>query len=247
MRSGVVIAVESISRTLRAMGHEVTIFTSRHPDVQAPEQGVIYFPAVMLPSCARYPLAIPLATGKARRMLLESHFDVIHSHSPMILGHVAQYYHRHRGIPLVFTYHTLIEEYTHYIPLPQTWLRRSAIALSRHYCNAADHVIAPSEHVRNRLLRYRVEKPITIIPTGVDLAMLDATPAGTFRQAYGIPTTAPLLCYAGRLAREKNLLRLVQAFRLVHAVESEAHLLLIGGGPLVPALTAMIQQHDLRN
>ena len=133
MRNGVVVSVSSFARVLTEMGHHVTIFTAHHPDqddYDDAKEGVYRFPSIMLSTKIRYPLAFPIATGKAKKLLKEEHFDLIHSHSPMLMGKVATTYHRLRNVPLLFTYHTLIEEYSHYIPLPQPLVRQRAIRMS---------------------------------------------------------------------------------------------------------------------
>ncbi len=245
MLNGVAVSVSSFARILAEMGHAVTIFTVSHPDQHGQEDGVYRFPSVMLPSRARYPLAIPIAPGDARSLLQEQHFDVIHSNSLMLMGYVAKIYHRRWHIPLVFTYHTLLEEYTHYIPLPQTLLRQRAIELSRRYANTADHVITPAAHVAERLRRYHVTRPITVIPTGIDLEVIDAASASDFRERFAIPPGTPLLLYVGRLAREKNIARLLGSFRLVQLQEPNAHLVLLGGGMLEMEIRAQIEEMHL--
>jgi glycosyltransferase involved in cell wall biosynthesis len=240
MRNGVVVSVASFARVLMEMGHEVTIFTARHPEQEGQEERVYRFPSITLPTRVRYPIAIPIATGEARRLLVDKHFDIIHSHSPMLVGHAAIAYHRRRNVPLIFTYHTLIEEYTHYIPLPQAWVRRRAIQISREYSNDADHVITPTDSVAQRLRRYRVIRPITVIPTGIDIDLMDQVPDGRIHESYNIPDGVPLIAYAGRIAREKNIPRVLSAFRQVLRREPDAHLLLIGGGPYESAVREMI-------
>lgn len=231
MRNGVVVSVASFARRLTELGHRVTIFTARHPDQRGEEEGIYRFPSITFPTRARYPVALPLATGDARRALEEMSFDIIHSNAPMVMGRVALAHARRRGVPLVFTYHTLIEEYTHYIPLPRPLVRSSAVWASRSYSNQVDHVITPSEYAASRLREYGVTRPIAVIPTGIDLEMVDAVPPANIRAQYGIPAGVPLLVYAGRLAREKNIPRILGAFRRVLESEPDAHLLLVGGGP----------------
>lgn len=245
MLNGVVVSVSSFARILAEMGHAVTIFTVSHPDQHGLEEGVYRFPSVTLPTRARYPLAIPIAPGDARIFLQQQHFDVIHSNSLMLMGYVAKIYQRRWHIPLVFTYHTLLEEYTHYIPLPQALLRRRAIDLSRHYANMADHVITPALHVAERLRRYHVTSPITVIPTGIDLEDIDTATPGNFRERYAIPCESPLLVYVGRLAREKNIARLLNAFHLALRREPDAYLVLLGGGPLEGELRAQVEDLQL--
>jgi glycosyltransferase involved in cell wall biosynthesis len=242
MRNGVVVSVSSFARVLAELGHNVTIFTVRHPDQRGPEEGVVRFPSITLPIRVRYPLAIPIATGEARRLLADGDFDVVHSHSPMLMGHAAIAYARRRRLPLIFTYHTLIEEYTHYVPLPQRWLKRRAVHVSRYYCNTADHVIAPTRGVAERLRGYQVTKPISVIPTGIDIDVFDLVPDLDMRARHDIPADARVLVYAGRIAKEKNIPRILTAFREVLRQEPDTFLLLLGGGPFEPEIRAMVEQ-----
>ena len=242
MRNGVVVSVASFARRLAELGHTVTIFTARHPDLRGAEEGIFRFPSITFPTRARYPIALPLATGAARRALDEMSFDVIHSNAPMIMGRVALAHARRRGVPLVFTYHTLIEEYTHYIPLPRPLVRSSAVWASRSYSNRVDHIITPSEYAASRLREYGVTRPIAVIPTGIDLEIVDSMQPADIREQYGIPAGVPLLAYAGRLAREKNIPRVLGAFRRVLAAEPDAHLLLIGGGAFDRGIAALAKE-----
>jgi len=250
MRNGVVVSVASFARQLAELGHGVTIFTASHPDQRGPEEGIFRFPSVTFPTRARYPVALPIATGAARRALAEMSFDVVHSNAPMIMGRVALACARRRGLPLVFTYHTLIEEYTHYIPLPRPLVRVSAIWASRSYGNEADYIVTPSEYAASRLREYGVTRPIAVVPTGIDIELVDSVPRADIRDLYGIPAGVPLLVYAGRLAREKNIPRVLGAFREVLAVEPNACLLLVGGGPFDRGIMALAKRlgitHRLR-
>jgi 1,2-diacylglycerol 3-alpha-glucosyltransferase len=246
MRNGVVVSISSFTRMLQEMGHEVTIFTARHPDQNGEDSNnIIRFPSITFPIKVKYPIPIPLATREARERLRGGRFDVIHTHAPMMLGHFAMAYRLRSHLPLVFTYHTMIEDYTHYVPLPQGWSRRRAIDLSRIYCNASDHVIAPTPAVEKRLRQYRVNSPISVIPTGIDIDIIDHVQPGNFREQYNIPQDVPLLAYAGRIAKEKNIPRLLSSFREIVKKEPDTHMLLIGGGPYDTEVQKYITENNL--
>ncbi len=246
MRNGVVVSISSFTRMLQEMGHEVTIFTARHPDQNGEDaHNVVRFPSITLPIKIKYPIPIPLTTREARERLRGGNFDVIHTHAPMMLGHFAMAYRLRSHLPLVFTYHTMIEDYTHYVPLPQGWSRRRAIDLSRIYCNASDHVIAPTPAVEKRLRQYRVNSPISVIPTGIDIDIIDHITPGNFREQYNIPADVPLLAYAGRIAKEKNIPRLLSSFKQIIKQEPDTHMLLIGGGPYDTEVQNYINENNL--
>lgn len=50
--------------------------------------------------------------------------SIIHSHHPSMLGMSAAQVARKMNIPIVFTYHTIYEEYAHYMPLPRSFTQR---------------------------------------------------------------------------------------------------------------------------
>ena len=72
---------------------------------------------------------------------------MLHSHHPFLLGDSALRLAWSRRLPLVFTHHTMYEQYTHYVPLDSDALKRFAIQMATEYCNLCTHVIAPSESV----------------------------------------------------------------------------------------------------
>jgi glycosyltransferase involved in cell wall biosynthesis len=106
----------------------------------------------------------------------------------------------------------------------------------RTYCNGCDYVVTPSESIRQMLLGLGVTKPVRPVPTG------PTPPEGLVRnpefprKRFGIPEDADIFLYAGRIAREKNLEMLLDAFELVVPEEKRAHLLIVGDGPARPAL-----------
>ena len=115
--------------------------------------------------------------------------DVLHSHHPFLLGDSALRMAWSRRLPLVFTYHTMYEEYTHYVPLNSDALKRFVIQMSTDYCNLCSHVIAPSESVAVLLRQRGIATPITSIPTGIDLELFGSGNGQRFRQSHDIDQT----------------------------------------------------------
>ena len=78
---------------------------------------------------------------------------------------------------------------------------------------------------------------LVVIPNGVDLARFDeARPVP--RSTLGIPDDAVLALYVGRFDPQKGLDTLLAAAALVARVRPDWHLVLVGAGPLGPALLA---------
>lgn len=134
------------------------------------------------------------------------------------------------GIPLVSTYHTLYDRYAHYMSMfPRRYIRFRIAKHTHFYYNSAEHVITPSDSSARWLQRHGVTKPIHVIPTGSPRPqMLDRSES---RSRLGIPPEQKIMLYVGRLAKEKNLFTLFDAFKKVQQFEPNARLWLVGDGP----------------
>jgi 1,2-diacylglycerol 3-alpha-glucosyltransferase len=242
--NGAATAVSLLVAALRER-HEVTVYAPRFPGHRDHDPGVRRFASYRLPPEPEYPLAIPVSSALFREFTRLG-FDVVHTHSPFALGQLGRRWARSAGIPTVTTYHTLYTEYTHYAPwFPQETARNIICGMSCRYCNRCQVVTVPTEPIREVLRGYGVTRPIEVIPTGVPFEARRAPGPAFPRQALGIPAGAPVVMYAGRLAREKNLGLLFRAFHGVLAAIPEAVLLLAGGGPWEEEARRLVRELDL--
>jgi glycosyltransferase involved in cell wall biosynthesis len=243
--NGIMVAVSTLRKELLQLGHQVYLFAPAYPGHQDTDEDIYRFPSLTLPTNPRYPLATPYSPQRLKQLLGKFAPDVIHSHSLFGMGRHAAKTARNLGIPLVFTYHTLLEAYAHYIPLPLPFTRWLARWRSRSFSNAADYVIAPGVAAYDTLLSYGVKTPIKIIPTGVDLSLAKENYSSPIRPRWDIPEGAPVVAFAGRIAKEKNLELLLNAFSLTMQKLPDAHLLLIGGGPWADHIQALTREMNL--
>ncbi len=229
--SGVVTSINTFKEELGRLGHKVYIFAPNYPNYEEEERHVYRYYSLPAPTNPDYSLAIPVYPGM-RNLLSRLELDVIHVHSPFTMGRVGLHYAKRYGLPLLFTYHTLYDEYVHYVPVAQDLARDVTIKYSSYFCNQCNHIIAPSAEVANRLRYYRVKTPVTIIPTGVPLHRFEQGDPGWLRQHYNIPTQNKILLFVGRLTKEKNLEFLIDAFARIKASHPETTLVLTAQGPL---------------
>ncbi|MDR5708379.1 MAG: glycosyltransferase family 4 protein [Armatimonadota bacterium] len=228
--SGVVHSVAALVRALRRRGVRAHLFAPAHPGYRDPEPDVHRLRAFRLPQYPDFPLLVPVQPGMMRRIQAIGP-AVIHVHSPFTAGRLGLGAARALGVPLIFTHHTLYPEYVHYIPwIPRAVAARLVRAHVVRFCNRCDAVIAPSRAVRDLLRAQGVRSRIEVIPTAaLDLEGIARIPPAD-RRVLGIPPHRVLLVYVGRLAREKNLDLLLEAFaRACNA--RPLHLLLVGHGP----------------
>jgi glycosyltransferase involved in cell wall biosynthesis len=164
-------------------------------------------------------------------MLKRTHPDLIHAHYPFLMGHTALRLAHAFEAPLVYTHHVRFEEYTHYLPLDSPMTERFMAKLSTAYANLCEQVIAPSDSVAALLRAWGMQRPIAVVPTGVEISRFAHGNGVAARRAFGIPRDAFLVGHIGRLAPEKNLVFLAQALAQFLQVHPKAHAFIAGRGP----------------
>ncbi len=229
--SGVVTSICTFRDELVKLGHEIYIFAPSYPNYHEEEDNVFRYYSLPSPTNRDYTLAVPVYPGM-NKLLKKLDLDIIHVHSPATLGRVGMHYARKHGIPLVFTYHTLYDQYVHYVPVPQDLAKEMAIKYSTNFCNHCDHVIVPSKEVEEILNGQQIRTPITVIPTGVPLHKFMGSESNWLRDNYEIPAENKILLFVGRLTKEKNLEFLIKAFAMVKKNLSATTLVITAQGPL---------------
>lgn len=238
--SGVVRSVETFRAELAKKGVSFFIFAPWYPGCK-PEERVYRFFAVPAPTNRDFMLAVPVSLRLGRE-LKRLELDLIHVHSPFLLGSLGARWARRLKIPLVFTYHTLYEEYVHYFPLLQKQARAATRRYTVGFCNRCDLVLAPTGIIRDYLLRAGVRVPVAALPTGINLAAFRGGDREGFRRRYGIAPDAPVLVYVGRLGKEKNIEFLLRTLRRIGERVRDVRLVLVGGGPARGELAALAEE-----
>lgn len=249
--NGVVTSIDTFSYEYRKLGHEVIIVAPEYPlsqkDVkdELDKENEKY--VIRLPS--RYVYFDPedrwarTHTGEARKIIKEKiltqKFEIIHSHVPGPLGNAAISWAKKIGCPVINTYHTLFEQYVHYIKLiPKTigtWLAR---IISRNFCNKHDLIICPSTQMKQTLISYGVRKdlPIEVNPTGIKIEKFANCNGDAFRQKYNISKDTILLLFMGRIGFEKNIPFLFKMLKKVLKEKPNTKLIVAGKGPAESAV-----------
>jgi glycosyltransferase involved in cell wall biosynthesis len=225
--SGITNYIDINKRTLESIGHEVYVFTFGDLDYKDGEARVIRSPGLPIADTGFY---ISLRHKTAHRKLIQT-MDVVHVHHPLLSGRLAVSYCRPMGIPIVFTNHTRYDLYAQArMPLMPGEVSNSLLqAYMPDFCEDVDMVISPSHGMEKILRQYGVKVPIQVVPNGVDLTRFyNAQPLP--RSHFDYTDDDILLVYAGRIAPEKNLEFLIQAFAGVSHVVPNARLLILGGG-----------------
>jgi 1,2-diacylglycerol 3-alpha-glucosyltransferase len=255
--SGVTVSTEALARGLGAAGHEVLLVAprpaaGREPGTAGalgPEPRTAWLSSFQVPGPAPHGYRVPWpAPSAALAAATAFRPQVVHAQSPFISGLMARRVARRVAAPLVFTHHTRFGDYRHYLgpfgALGSTLLD----AYLQRFWRGCAAVVAPGSELAAEIgdrLRGARHPVVRTIPTGIEVATLAALPAIDPRAAAGWPPDAIAVTTLGRLAPEKSVDLVLEAFAEVAADEPAVRLQVVGGGPSEMALRARAERPDL--
>lgn len=237
--NGVTRSVESFREALTKLNHNVFIFAQADNDYKDEAPFIFRYPSLTLPVYVEVPAVIPVSPF-IDQLLPALKLDVIHTHHPFLLGRTAARKAEELDLPLVFTFHTQYQEYTHYVPIPQEafqdFLKGTIKNWLRDFMAMCQHIVIPSESMKEILINeYGLRDLYTVIPTGIDLEPYRHTDEKAVRPNHGWQNDK-LLVSMGRLAIEKNWPVLLQSIQKIYPKHPDIRLVIIGDGPEKSAL-----------
>lgn len=215
------------------MGHEVKILTLSRNIHSHVEDNVTYLASMdadLVYPDARFTL--PICNELVER-LIDWNPDIIHSQSEFSSYMLARKIANRLNIPIIHTYHTAYEDYTHYFS-PSEKLGKAVVAkASRWLCKNLQAVVAPTEKVRKMLETYGIGpdgRRVHVVPTGIEVEPFeDHSGRAEIRAKYNIDDDTCLLFAIGRLGKEKNFDELLQYMNQLG--EKNLRLMIVGDGP----------------
>ncbi len=221
--NGVTRMVALYKEYLEAAGHEVYVFTigDQIPD---DEPCVIRSPGFEVRDFGYY--LSPRYSKEAQKLVRE--MDIIHCHHLFMSVEMA---HRYGRSPIIYTNHTRYDLYANWwMNLPQP----TADAIMRQvwpsFCDYSDLVITPSESVRQVMLDFGVRRPIEVVENGLKLQPFYEPSHPLTKTDLGIPETAVLMMYVGRISPEKSLDTVIEQYVIARDIVPNLHLMIIGKG-----------------
>ena len=245
--NGVVASVLNLRRGLIAQGHDVRILTLSGNRKSYKRDGVYFVGSVR--ADVVYPGA-RVRVRYARKPLMEIidwKPDIIHTNSEFSTFLLARKIALKLNVPLVHTYHTVYEDYTHYFFPSRRIGNKIVRQFSRTIAGKTSAIIVPTEKVRKMLRGYGIATPIEVVPSGIDLERFAGSEAAReeLRARYKIPEDHTVLVSVGRLAKEKNHEEL---FRFLKKCQGEKiTFVLVGDGPYREELEQIVEQLDMKS
>ena len=238
--NGVVSSILTLEKELRKKGHKVYIITTTDPDAPMVEPNVLRLPSMEFKPLPQYRLGM-LYSLRIIKKIKRLELDIIHSQTEWGVGTFARFAAINLEIPLVHTYHTLYEYYTHYITRGHFTVpaKKLAAAISKFYCEKCNALIVPTRKVEDILYSYDVDKNMNIIPTGIELNKFyrenyTDEEIKFMRESFNIQDSDFLCVYIGRIAKEKSIDVLIDMFSKIK--DETFKFMIVGRGPVVDEL-----------
>ncbi len=243
--NGVVTHVKALHDGLEKLGHEVLVVTvDTHAHHHYIKDGVLYCPAKELKKIYNFGLAAPLS-GKRYRMMKHFKPDIIHIHQEFGIGLSGALIAKQLRIPLVYTLHTMYDDYLYYI-VPQKMiplLKRISHRYFKFLAKSANALTGPSKKVQEYFDMCGVNKSVNVVPNPVELdvfnpSSLNREKIASIRAQYGIQPEDTVVCFCGRLGKEKSVDVLLDYWAETVKPDDHLKLMILGGGPSLPELQA---------
>lgn len=235
--NGVANSVYLLKKELEKKGHNVYVITTKSPDAPANEKGVYRVPSK---ACSFVPerriglIYHPKIAMKIHKMKL----DIIHTNTEFMIGMFGRIMARELFVPVVHTYHTIYEDYTHYIKKyisKEERAKKVAKLFSKFSVRGAEELIVPTKKVSDLMQHYGVKPDINVIPTGIDLSRFDIEDTNMqkakLKASLGIQEDHKVVLYVGRVSEEKNIEEVMNYLNQYMETNKKVTFLVVGDGP----------------
>jgi len=272
---GVAVSIKNFSELLTLRGHEFTICAPRYGEDDFERMGdnihVVRFRSGFLPSYPDIKVVLP-SPGKIKKVIAEFNPDIIHIHTPGLMGLYAINAAERYGIPTIGTYHTLMAEQEMYVSFYRLFkldklffkinkfkkklnideldkfvkfdnfnIRKKIILkICNDLYNRCDVVISPSHLIKQQLVEYGINRPITVVSNGMDLKRFKG-------KVRSLNSEAPRILHVGRISYEKNCDVVINSFKLIIEKFPKATLTIIGEGPAIESLKRQAEHLEIKD
>ncbi len=268
---GVAISIHQFTNILAEKGHHFVICAPKYSDEDSeknidlhPNIEVIRFKNAPLPSYPDVKIVLP-SQKKIKKAIVDFKADLIHLHTPGLLGQYAMLASKMYNLPMIGTYHTLVSEQEMYLSMYRllkidklleyfimgkkikkrlekieqvttSKIKKALIwKLTNTFYETCDVIITPTELIKKELLQKGVKKPIEVISNGIDFQMFSGKPKDK-------PQQPPKLLHVGRISFEKNCDVILKAFFEFKKQIPDSTLDIYGDGPALKSLKADARQ-----
>ena len=239
--NGVSTSIQMLVNSLRKKGHKVFIVTVNPDDLSyklEDKERILRIPGI--PTGIYDYRLTTLYPIKAVNIIKNWNLDVIHTHTEFGIGTFARVIGKQFDIPVVHTYHTMYEDYIHYITKGYFDAPGKKIVeyLTKFYCDKTiEELIVPTKKTYDLFKeKYKYDRNVHIIPTGIEIERfykekIDISKINNKKTELGITSDDLVVLFVGRVASEKSIDFLINNHISLLKNNKNAKLLIVGDGP----------------
>lgn len=237
--NGVAITVARMVEGLLQRGHRIHLLRPRQHAQDVAAQHDDYqeslFNGMAIPGYATLNIGLP-AKARLVKLWTAQRPDIVHIATEGPLGWSALAAARKLKLPVSSDFHTNFQNYTgHY---GMAWLRKPMAAYLRYFHNKAACTLVPTRALHHELTQDGYQN-VRVVARGVDTALFNPTKRdAALRSAWGADENTPVVMLVSRIAAEKNLPVVFEAFAKMQPIDTRAKLVIVGDGPARAELQA---------
>lgn len=243
--NGVVTSIESLKKALDRLGHDVRILTFSD-SFNSKQEGNIYYMG-SLGAGKFYPDARmnKLFYNRFYEDIMDWKPDIVHSQTEFTMFIQAKKIAKDLDIPLLHTYHTVYEDYTHYFSLNKKIGKELAKQFTKQIIKTTDGVVVPTNKIYNLLTDYNIHEDIYVAPTGINVNKLSECDDFDIRSGYKIPEDKHIVLFLGRIGKEKNITEILQYLENID--RDDIVFIIAGAGPFLSELKDICSNSKIRD
>ena len=239
--NGVSTSIQMLENALRKKGHKVFIVTVNPDDMSYKVENnerVLRIPGI--PTGIYDYRLTTFYPIKAVNIIKDWNLDIIHTHTEFGIGTFARVIGKQFDIPVVHTYHTMYEDYIHYITKGyfDTPGKKIVEYLTKFYCDKTiQELIVPTKKTYDLFKeKYKYERNVHIIPTGIEIEKfykekIELIKINNKKIELGITSNDLVVLFVGRVASEKSIDFLINNHNNLLKKNKNIKLLIVGDGP----------------
>lgn len=243
--NGVVTSIESLKKALDRLGHDVRILTFSDSFNSKQEDDIYYMGS--LGAGKFYPDARmnKLFYNRFYEDIMDWNPDIVHSQTEFTMFIQAKKIAKDLDIPLLHTYHTVYEDYTHYFSLNKKIGKELAKQFTKQIIKMTDGVVVPTNKIYNLLTEYNIHEDIYVAPTGINVKKLSECDDFDIRSGYKIPEDKHIVLFLGRIGKEKNITEILQYLENID--RDDIVFIIAGAGPFLSELKDICSNSKIRD
>lgn len=253
--SGVTTSVKVLKESLEKMDHQIYIVTANLENMKFiydEKNKIIYIPGI---KTGIYNTRLTsVYSKKAMNIIKTWNLDVIHSQTEFGVGTFSRIVAKKLNLPVVHTYHTLYEDYVHYLTHGHFdgLAKKLAIKITKYFCDKkCDELIVPTDKIKDLFInKYGITHSINVLPTGIDIKFFKKNKKmlpemAEITKKYHIKDTDFIVGSVGRIAKEKNLEKIIETGKKLINYDKNIKLMLVGGGPYFDEIVKLVDKYEI--